>query len=110
MTLRGLWVCILAAVLSLALTSSAAPHAMTSCEPAAAHTDTSHAGHSNHDSDRQHGLLSQCCQAACAFCVAILPPSLPVLEHGAPSVTAALVPTPDGVSVPPILAPPKRIL
>lgn len=111
MTLRGLWVCLFAAFVSFALTVSAAPYAMTSCEPAAAHADASHAQDGSHDSDHHHGPLSQCCHAACAVCTGILPPSLAApFEHGTSSVTAALLPTLDGVSVPPILAPPKRIL
>jgi len=111
MTLRSLWVCLLATFASFALTASAAPYTMTSCEPATMHADASHARYGEHDADRNHRPLSQCCQAACAVCIGILPTSLAAAsEHGIPFVTAAFLPTLDGVSVAPILAPPKRIL
>jgi hypothetical protein len=111
MTLRGLSVCLMAALVSLALGVSAAPYAMTNCEPATTHADASHARHGEHDSGRHHGPVSQCCQAACAACIGILPPSLEAWSgHSTPAVTAALLPALYGVSIPPILAPPKRNL
>ena len=111
MTLRGFWVCLLAACISYALPLSAASHQMTSCDRSVTHADAHRADRGDHDSAHHREALLQCCQAVCSACIAVLPPSLAApLQRGMPSAEAALLPILDGVSVPPILAPPKRLL
>lgn len=108
---RSIRVWLVAALFLFAQALAARPLEMEVCSHDFSQASRFGNAHGEQAPDQNHAARVQCCQPACAVCLGILPAFDSALTCRDPALPQpALLPVHDGVSIPPILAPPKHIL